>query len=246
MRSELGIGAVPWRYLAANFLVSLLPTCAMYRTRLLLYRLAGFEIGKCAVIHGRLTMIGHGNIYRRLHVGEGCRINSPCFIGLMGEVTLEERAVIGYGVTITTAVHDTSDPDCRAGQVYGKPVRIGAGAWIAANVTILPGVTIGPGAIIGAGSVVTRDVPAHTFAAGVPARPIRLLDATRSSIGYDTCVGSESLPTGPTAIRHSGTRTGAGLTSPPNSSSSPIALNSNSGVAARCHTGVPPEQAARL
>ena len=33
--------------------------------------------------------------------------------------------------------------------------------------------TIGEGSVIGAGSVVTRDIPPHSLAAGVPCRVIR-------------------------------------------------------------------------
>jgi len=54
-----------------------------------------------------------------------------------------------------------------------KKIVVDDDAWIGANVTILPGVHIGRGAIIGAGAVVTKDVPPHTTAAGVPARVIR-------------------------------------------------------------------------
>ncbi len=48
--------------------------------------------------------------------------------------------------------------------------------------TVVPGVTTGDGAIVGAGSVVTRDIPADTIVAGVPARLIR-------ATGFDTSTG---------------------------------------------------------
>jgi len=44
------------------------------------------------------------------------------------------------------------------------------GASIGTSSTILCGVTIGENAIVGAGSVVTKDVPANTIVAGVPAK----------------------------------------------------------------------------
>ncbi len=45
--------------------------------------------------------------------------------------------------------------------------------WIGANSVILPGVTIGENSVVAAGSVVTKDVPADTVVAGVPARVIK-------------------------------------------------------------------------
>ena len=51
--------------------------------------------------------------------------------------------------------------------VLKKGCRIGLGS------IVMPGVTIGEGAMIGAGSVVTKDVPAWTIAAGVPAKVIK-------------------------------------------------------------------------
>jgi phosphonate metabolism protein (transferase hexapeptide repeat family) len=54
-----------------------------------------------------------------------------------------------------------------------KRVTIGHDVWIGHGAVVLPGVRIGNGAVIGANAVVTRDVPAYTIAAGVPARAMR-------------------------------------------------------------------------
>lgn len=54
-----------------------------------------------------------------------------------------------------------------------KRVVIGHDVWIGHGAVVMPGVGIGNGAVIGANAVVTRDVPAYTIVAGVPARPLR-------------------------------------------------------------------------
>ncbi|ESX28105.1 antibiotic acetyltransferase [Mesorhizobium sp. M1148] len=55
-----------------------------------------------------------------------------------------------------------------------KAVGIGNDVWIGHGAVIMPEISIGNGAIIGANSVVTRDVPAYTIVAGVPAKPLRM------------------------------------------------------------------------
>jgi acetyltransferase-like isoleucine patch superfamily enzyme len=47
--------------------------------------------------------------------------------------------------------------------------------WIAAGATVLQGVVVGDDAVVAAGAVVTKDVPARTLVAGVPAEVIRAL-----------------------------------------------------------------------
>ena len=58
---------------------------------------------------------------------------------------------------------------------WARPVTVGNDCWLGANVVICPGVTIGDNCVIGAGSVVTRSIPANSFAAGNPCRVIRTL-----------------------------------------------------------------------
>lgn len=57
----------------------------------------------------------------------------------------------------------------------GKVV-IGNNIYFGVNCTVLKGVTIGDNCIIGAHSLVTKDIPANSVAAGVPARVISSLD----------------------------------------------------------------------
>ena len=56
------------------------------------------------------------------------------------------------------------------------PIIIEDNVWIGEMVCILSGVSIGKGAIIAAGSVVTKDIPAYTIAAGIPAKVIKKFD----------------------------------------------------------------------
>lgn len=124
-------------------------------------------------------------------VGDNFYANFDCVMLDGGGITIGDNVLLGPRVGIYTSNHAFDPAERAAGACYAKPVVIGDNTWIGGGVTINQGVTIGEGAIIGSGSVVTRDVPARTIAAGVPARPIRTIaDADRT--GYPTVAGAAS------------------------------------------------------
>lgn len=122
------------------------------------------------------------------HYGKHTKIGKDVFVNFNftvqddGEVTIGDNCNFGPNVTIVTPVHPMVASERRAIRTaqgeskllcYAKPVHIGKDCWFGASVTVCPGVTIGDNCVIGAGAVVTRDIPANSFAAGVPCRVIR-------------------------------------------------------------------------
>lgn len=94
-------------------------------------------------------------------------------------ISIADDVMLGSGVHIYVSNHafdDTSRPIIQQGHQDVKPVSIGKGAWIGANVIILPGVNIGENSVVGAGSVVTRSIPPRVVACGNPARIVKWLD----------------------------------------------------------------------
>ena len=111
-------------------------------------------------------------IQKNARIGARCKISSHTFI--CEGVTIEDEVFIGHGVMFTNDLK----PRATAGD--GKlqteadwqviPTLVKKGASIGSGAVILCGITIGERAMVGAGAVVTRDVPADTTVAGVPAR----------------------------------------------------------------------------
>ncbi len=124
------------------------------------------------------------------HYGVHTKIGKNTFINFNftcqddAEVTVGENCNFGPNVTIVTPVHPMRADERRALRCpdgtekrlcWAKPVHIGSDCWLGANVVVCPGVTIGDNCVIGAGSVVTRSIPANSFAAGVPCKVIRAI-----------------------------------------------------------------------
>lgn len=105
-------------------------------------------------------------------LGSNVYANHHLTMMALGGITIEAGVMLGPGVSLLTVNHEPKNIRVvKTGQI-----RIGENAWIGANVSILPGVTIGANAIVGTGAVVTKDVPANTVVAGVPAKVLSQID----------------------------------------------------------------------
>lgn len=105
----------------------------------------------------------------QVKLGKRVFINHSLTMMSAGGIEIEDGVQIGPEVAIVTTNHDFHDHNT----LICKPVHINKNVWIGCRATIMPGVTIGENAVIAGGAVVTKDVPANTVVAGVPAKIIK-------------------------------------------------------------------------
>lgn len=124
--------------------------------------------------------IGHQTILKAYHensleIGDNSWIGQQCFIHSAGGVSIGQNVGIGPGVRILSSYHVEEGIEIAilSSDLAFAAVSIGDDCDLGAGAIVLPGVSIGKGCQIGAGAVVSRDLPAYSVAAGVPARVIR-------------------------------------------------------------------------
>ena len=113
----------------------------------------------------------HTNFGRHIQLGKNVFINHACTFLDLGGIIIEDDVMIGPKVSIITENHPVNPNERKVLDL--KSVNVKRNAWIGANATILPGVTIGENSVVAAGAVVTKDVPANTVVAGIPAKVIK-------------------------------------------------------------------------
>ena len=110
-----------------------------------------------------------------IRIGRGTFVGESVIVRGQGGVTIGDKVLIGPMAKILAVDHvftDLNRPVMDQG-ITGRGIVIEDGAWIGAGAAVLDGVRIGRGAVIGANAVVTRDVPCHCVAVGVPARVVK-------------------------------------------------------------------------
>ena len=132
----------------------------------------------------RTRVWAFAHVLRGARVGSDCNICDGAFIesgAVVGDrvtvkngvliwdrVTVEDDVFLGPGVIFTNDLrpraHIKRGGDALVATVVRRGVTLGAGT------VVVCGISIGENAFSGAGSVIVRDVPAHAFVVGNPAR----------------------------------------------------------------------------
>jgi maltose O-acetyltransferase len=111
----------------------------------------------------------------QIHVGSRTFVNFGLVALDVARIDIGDDVQIGPRVQLLTPLHPLEPEARRAKWERAEPITIGDNAWLGGGVIVCPGVSVGADTVVGAGAVVTRDLPAGVFAAGVPARVVRSL-----------------------------------------------------------------------
>ncbi len=110
-------------------------------------------------------------VSKKSAVEEGVSLNIGCIVA--GFTRIGRYVQVNRGVTIG---HHTVIEDCvtiQPGVNIAGNCHLGPQTYVGIGATIVDGIKIGAHSVIGAGSVVTKDVPDHVLAVGVPAKVVK-------------------------------------------------------------------------
>lgn len=141
------------------------------------------ELGEYVTLYGTIQSQSGGKV----KMGDFTRIGRGSIIRCLEKVTIGSYTAIADGVVISDNGNHPIDPvfrrkmkeDALDGDMRlwkhsdHAPIIIGENVWVCEGARINRGVTIGDNAIIAAGAIVTKDVPANSIVAGIPARVIK-------------------------------------------------------------------------
>lgn len=125
-----------------------------------------FEIGRRSVIESFCCI---NNAVGDVTIGHHTRIGLHSTI--IGPVSIGSHVNLAQGITISALNHNFTESGKRIDEqgVTTRGIVIDDDVWIGANAVVLAGVHIGSHSVVAAGAVVTKDVPAGSLVAGVPA-----------------------------------------------------------------------------
>ncbi len=153
-----------WYLCKIAFFLSAFPWPSRWRTFVL--RTFGARIGKGVYIKPRVNI----HFPWKLDIGDHALVGEEAFILNFEPVRIGAHACVSQRAFLCTGNHDFRDYRM---SYRNRPITIGAGAWIGAQVFVGPGVTVGEEAVATAGSVVLKDLPPGMVCSGNPCLPVK-------------------------------------------------------------------------
>ncbi len=136
-----------------------------------LFELArSLQFSPVSIIHPRALISSHVVLGDGITLMGGAIVNPGTRLGL--NVIVNTGAVIEHDCTIDSHVHIAT------GAQLAGAVNVGEGAHVGIGAIVRQGIQIGQRAVVGAGAVVVKDVLPDTVVAGVPAKPMKVLETT--------------------------------------------------------------------
>jgi len=117
----------------------------------------------------------------KIEIGNNVSFNTDIHIGCINQISIGNNVLGASRIYITDHHHGEPTPEmllippALRPLVSKGPVIIKDNVWIGEGVAIMPGVTIGENCIIATNAVVTKDIPANSVAAGIPAKVIKTI-----------------------------------------------------------------------
>lgn len=134
--------------------------------RRLLLRLFGARVGRRIQIMPSVKIWAPWN----LSLGDFATVSHGVDLYNVDKVEIGAHATVSQRAFICAATHEVDHPNM---PLVTAPIRIGDGAWVAAEAYVHPGVTIGNDAVAGVRAVVLKDVPERHIVGGNPATFLR-------------------------------------------------------------------------
>jgi len=130
------------------------------------------EPGRPVRIGDRCAVAAQAFLHGPLTLGSDVSINAGARLdGGRKGITIGDGTRIASGAALYAFDHGLApDRAIRDQPVRSRGITLGQDVWIGANAGVTDGVTIGDHAVVAMGAVVTRDVPAWSIVAGVPAQ----------------------------------------------------------------------------
>lgn len=161
-----------------NYIVWIIPISSLFGLKASFLNAVGVRVGRNVKVNGHTWFYGRG----RVHIGDHSWIGPRCRFYTHEDVVIEigRDCDIAPEVVFVTGSHEVGNIERRAGKGICNGIVIEDGCWVGARTTLLGGVKVGKGSIVGAGSLVNKNIPPGCVAVGVPAKPVKWLNAVEA------------------------------------------------------------------